>query len=272
MSYGVLFVSEKKLEDLASQSHPFSTVKIGDLYFHFRMDFEGIDHLFRNSDDKNLYALSECFFDLLDCINDAKAIFSVFLLRNQESEKDLCRKVKFMKRGFWDGRSILEDVAYYPFKKYLGNIFDGQRNADRFGAIVRAKHDNNKSSAAAAIATVMKYYFGFSVDERELNNIFGKIGDINLQEIAGQIMNYGFMASIDSANIKELKQINCPKIIGIETRERKYYNVVRGYTDDKHLSVADPFFGNVRVHADEFEECWEKSAKRQILSISMMPA
>ena len=154
MSYGVLFGSKRKIDCLATQRHRFSTKKIGDLYFHFRMDFEGIDHLFRNSDDKNSLTLSECFFEILDCINDQNIIFSVFLLKNQESEKDLRKKVEFMKRGFWDGCSVSEDVVYYPFKKYLGNLVEGQSNADRFGAIVRAEHDDPKSSAVAAIATL----------------------------------------------------------------------------------------------------------------------
>jgi len=134
--------------------------------------------------------------------------------------------------------------------------------------IVMQKRDF--SCGAAALATLVKYYWG---DEAtELQFLKALDGVLSLEEVRDRVENglaltdlkkaagkAGYNASIGRLSFQELTQAKVPLVVGITVRGYNHFVVYRG-TDGCYVYLADPIRGNIREPVGIFQCQWQKNA------------
>jgi uncharacterized protein len=128
--------------------------------------------------------------------------------------------------------------------------------------VVRQSEDF--SCGAAALATILHYYYGLPVTERDAMIGMFKAGNREKIQHAGfsmldmkkfsQIHNYkaeGYRVP-DTAGLRDL---TVPVITLIDTNRYKHFVVIRKATD-KYVYLADPSWGNRRLSLADFEKVW----------------
>ncbi len=131
------------------------------------------------------------------------------------------------------------------------------------------------SCGAAAVVTMLKYYFGDDVPEQKvLDTIFtrlalskngkAEIDDrvenglsmLDLQRAAADLGYTSAVAKITAQNLTELK---APIIVRLIKDDFKHFVVVRGVVEDR-VFLADPIRGNVRMSIYDFLAQWDGPA------------
>jgi predicted double-glycine peptidase len=120
------------------------------------------------------------------------------------------------------------------------------------------------SCGAAALATIMHYYYGRPVTETDAILGMFKYGNKKkIQKRGFSLLDMKFYANslkykAGGFRIKEigiLKKIKIPVITLIETNRYKHFVVIR-HTDDRYVYLSDPSWGNRRVTLTEFSNMW----------------
>ncbi len=120
------------------------------------------------------------------------------------------------------------------------------------------------SCGAAALATLMHYYYGQPVSE--LDAILGmfKHGDqedikkrgFSLLDMKRYVNTLKYKADgFKVPKLEVLKTLKIPVITLIETNNFKHFVVIRR-TDDRFVYIADPSWGNRKVTFEEFGKIW----------------
>ena len=120
------------------------------------------------------------------------------------------------------------------------------------------------SCGAATVATILRYYYGQPVTEKEAILGMFAVGD------RAKIRQRGF-SLLDMKNfterlhykamgykikdINKLKELKVPVIALIDTQRYKHFVVVRKITDD-YVYLSDPSWGNRRMKLNDFEKVW----------------
>lgn len=120
------------------------------------------------------------------------------------------------------------------------------------------------SCGAATVATILRYYYGQPVTEKEAILGMFAVGD------RAKIRQRGF-SLLDMKNfterlhykaigyrikdISKLKELKVPVIALIDTQRYKHFVVVRKITDD-YVYLSDPSWGNRRMKLNDFEKVW----------------
>jgi predicted double-glycine peptidase len=122
------------------------------------------------------------------------------------------------------------------------------------------------SCGAAALATVMKYHFGYEMTEKDA--IMGMIKTGNIEELR----RYGFslfnMKSLcedlkyqahgfNVPKVDVLKRLPMPLIALISTRQYNHFVVIR-HVDDSYVYISDPSWGNRRMSWQDFDQGWSQ--------------
>jgi predicted double-glycine peptidase len=122
------------------------------------------------------------------------------------------------------------------------------------------------SCGAAALATVMKYHFGYEMTEKDA--IMGMIKTGNLEELH----RYGFSLfnmksfcedlkyqarGFHVPNVNVLKRLPMPLIVLISTGQYNHFVVIR-YVDDSYVHISDPSWGNRRMSLQDFDQSWSQ--------------
>lgn len=126
------------------------------------------------------------------------------------------------------------------------------------------------SCGAAAVATILRYYWGDDVTEEQLLVLLGEI--LTPQELEERIENglaltdlrklavkAGYQASMGTVKFDELSKSKVPVVVGIIVNGHEHFAVYRG-TDWYWVYLADPLRGNVRVRVNEFVRQWQENA------------
>ncbi len=120
------------------------------------------------------------------------------------------------------------------------------------------------SCGAAVVATVMKYYFGNEITERDA--ILGMIKNGNVEELKQRGFSLldmkRYVESIhyeaggfQIPNIQILQRLPMPLIALIKTQRYNHFVVIR-HVDDTFVYLADPSWGNRRLSLTDFDEAW----------------
>lgn len=136
------------------------------------------------------------------------------------------------------------------------------------------------SCGAASVATILKYYFGSDVTEREviiemLSNLskseFDSIKEkgFSLLDMKHLVESYGFWAHGYYLNFDHLRHIKYPIMLFIEQRGYKHFVVCKGVYKN-HIYISDPSWGNRMTHISRFAKNWDGIAL-VILPISVAP-
>jgi len=155
------------------------------------------------------------------------------------------------------GSGIFGTVAIKPKVKPLDEV--------KFSKVVRQKYDY--SCGSAAVATILNYYIGKSMDELSVINLLFRVGNVekiikrkgfSLLDIKKFFEALGYRALGVRTDIEALAQANKPAIVTIVIGEYKHYVVFRGVHEGR-VVVADPAFGTAVLPVQEFEKMWYKN-------------
>jgi hypothetical protein len=134
----------------------------------------------------------------------------------------------------------------------------------RFNNMVRQRFD--LSCGAAAVATLLTYFYGDKIDERDVIVGAIKVGDKEKIEKEGfsmlELKRYGESKGYVVQGLKITKpeaigEINIPFLTLISSRGYNHFVIVKG-TKDGIVYYADPAFGNRSMPADLFIAGWSK--------------
>jgi len=134
--------------------------------------------------------------------------------------------------------------------------------------IVMQKRDF--SCGAAALATVLQYYWGDHVTELQILKKFDDLftpaevrerikNGLTITDLRRVAVKMGYQASIGTLRYEQLQESKVPLVVGITVGEFKHFVVYRG-TDGYYVYLADPARGNIRIPASEFVKQWQKNA------------
>lgn len=122
------------------------------------------------------------------------------------------------------------------------------------------------SCGAAALATLIRYYFGEDVSEdRILAGILGSMtaeevvdreaNGLSLLDLRLQAERMGYQAAGVRLNLAALPTLAGPVIVHLEGDDYKHFAVLKGIREDR-IFLADPSLGNVRRSVDRFAAEW----------------
>lgn len=132
----------------------------------------------------------------------------------------------------------------------------------RFKQVIRQAYD--LSCGAAAVATLMKYYYSEKTDEKQVIDTIFKFGDKDKIQKAGfsmlELKKYGERRGYVSQGfripkVENLKKLKVPVLTLINTRGYNHFVVIKGVKNGQ-VYIADPAFGNISKSLEEFEEGW----------------
>jgi uncharacterized protein len=128
------------------------------------------------------------------------------------------------------------------------------------------KQQLDYSCGAAALATLMTYYFGDETSERELLELLTAQlprDELKLKEKQGfSLLDLkkvaqakGYRAAGFKLTIEQLKQLAAPVLVFVEPRGYKHFAILRG-VDRGRVFLADPSRGNLRMSISRFLREW----------------
>jgi len=135
----------------------------------------------------------------------------------------------------------------------------------RFNDVVQQSLD--LSCGAAAMATVLTYFYDMDVSEGE---IIDAVFEASTPETRASIANAGFSllelknhyermgfvaGGFRVPGVADLASLSVPAISLVNVRGYNHFVVIKRLEGD-HVLVADPAFGNLRIHKDTFASQW----------------
>lgn len=133
--------------------------------------------------------------------------------------------------------------------------------------VVMQKRDY--SCGAAALATVLVYFWGEDVTEEQI--LKELLGVLTINELRDRVQNgmtmtdlrrvavrMGYEAAIGSMQFEKLPESKIPLIVGISVNEFDHFVVYRGF-DGYYVYLADPIRGNIRIKANDFLQQWQRN-------------
>jgi len=156
----------------------------------------------------------------------------------------------------------------------MGSVLAGERS----GSSVRrhtlkelrdqyvVKQQLDYSCGAAALATLLTYYFGDATSERELLDLLTaqlprdelkrkeKQG-FSLLDLKKVAQSKGYQAAGFKLSIEQLKQLAAPVLVFVEPQGYKHFAILRG-VDRGRVFLADPARGNLRMSISRFLREW----------------
>jgi predicted double-glycine peptidase len=130
--------------------------------------------------------------------------------------------------------------------------------------VVRQSEDF--SCGAAALATILHYYYGLPVTERDTMVGMFKVGDRNrIQQVGFSMLDmkqftqsHNYQAQgYRVPDVNGLQELAIPVITLIDTNRYKHFVVIRKATD-KYVYLADPSWGNRRMSLADFQKVWNQ--------------
>ena len=134
--------------------------------------------------------------------------------------------------------------------------------------IVMQKRDY--SCGAAALATILRYYWGDNVTEDQILAVIEKMltpeemkdrikKGLAISDLRRASVEMGYLSSIGTLTFQKLSESKVPLIVGISPNGYDHFVVYRGMDCD-WVYVADPIRGNIRISYIDFVRQWQKNA------------
>ncbi len=132
--------------------------------------------------------------------------------------------------------------------------------------LVRQEYDY--SCGSATLATILKYYYGFQVEEKDVlddilkskgfdvsKKILLESGETNLSffDLSEFSQRKGFKAIGLAIDMDSLKNLKVPVILFVKVRKDEHFTVYKSM-DENYVYLADPSFGNIKVSISKFKE------------------
>jgi uncharacterized protein len=126
------------------------------------------------------------------------------------------------------------------------------------------------SCGAAALATLVRYYWGDPVTEADF--LKATINILSPEEFKDRVKNglsmtdlrkaavaKGYLATMGSRTLREMTELKVPVVVRIKKDDFEHFVVYRGILNDR-VFLADPVRGNIRLPICEFAEQWTDGA------------
>ncbi|HLV19073.1 MAG TPA: C39 family peptidase [Pseudomonas sp.] len=135
----------------------------------------------------------------------------------------------------------------------------------KYRNVVRQAYDY--SCGSAALTTVLDYYLGLNLDERQVMEgllHFGEAEKIaerrgfSLLDMKRFTAALGYQSGGFRAEFKDLESLEHPGIVPIEYAGFKHFVVLREIRDGR-VYVADPALGSISFTQARFEEVWDQN-------------
>ena len=135
--------------------------------------------------------------------------------------------------------------------------------AMRFKNIMRQTRD--LSCGAAALGTILKYYYGENVTEEEIIQEGFKVGDtakiqrdgFSMLELKKVAERRGYeVGGFRLPDAQKLANLKVPVITLVSVRGYNHFVVIKGVADGR-VYIADPAFGNRSRTFESFAEDWD---------------
>ncbi|MBA3612748.1 MAG: C39 family peptidase [Nitrospirales bacterium] len=129
------------------------------------------------------------------------------------------------------------------------------------------KQELDYSCGSAALATLLRYYFGDQTSEEELLHILKtqypqeeewlkkQASGFSLLDLKQVALQKGYQAAGFRFSLEQVKQLKAPVIVHLEPMGYKHFAVLRGIVNDRAF-VADPARGNLRLSLERFRSEW----------------
>jgi predicted double-glycine peptidase len=126
------------------------------------------------------------------------------------------------------------------------------------------KQNYDYSCGSAAFATLLNYYVGENLTERQVILGLMEYGDkykiaerkafslLDMKKFANKL---GYEAAGYKAELQDVLELKKPCIIPIEFFGYRHFTVLRGFHNG-HVFLADPFRGNTSYTISEFQKMW----------------
>ena len=180
---------------------------------------------------------------------------------------------------------LLTGCASWPATGFLeqGSWTSQRHTLKELRDLYVIKQQEDYSCGAAALATLMIYYFGDHTSEKEIldrlearlteeekqNRALRGFSLLDLKQVAEE---KGYRAAGFHLTMSQLAQVTAPVIIYIEPFGYKHFAVYRGMKQDR-IYIADPSRGNLRMSIGRFLDEWSgivfvlgKTGEEQITS------
>ncbi|MBX6421978.1 C39 family peptidase [Thermosulfurimonas sp. F29] len=131
----------------------------------------------------------------------------------------------------------------------------------RFRRLFRQRYD--LSCGSAALASLLKFYYGTNVSEEDIIRNILSHGDIkrirshgfSMLDLKRSAESFGFQAEGYKVPIRNLSRLKMPTIILLNSRGYKHFVILKGVKEDK-VFIADPALGHRIISLDEFKRSW----------------
>ncbi|WP_372682179.1 C39 family peptidase [Desulfosarcina sp.] len=133
----------------------------------------------------------------------------------------------------------------------------------RYTHVIPQRYD--LSCGAAALATILNYFFDHRVDEADIIKHILARGDANeiqkkgfsLLDLKKFAVDHGYLADGYKVDLKKLSTLKIPVIILFKSGSYSHFVVLKGIDDGKAY-IADPAYGNRSMPLKTFEENWNE--------------
>jgi len=122
------------------------------------------------------------------------------------------------------------------------------------------------SCGAAALATILRYCFGYQMTEKDAILGMFKLGEkekirrqgFSMLDMKRFAQDLGLKtAGYQIKDMEILRKVTVPVITVIETNRYKHFVVIRR-TDDRFAYLSDPAWGNRKMPLADFQKCWNQ--------------
>ncbi|MGB7737250.1 MAG: C39 family peptidase [Thermoguttaceae bacterium] len=137
------------------------------------------------------------------------------------------------------------------------------------------------SCGAAALATILRYYWEDNVSEKQILEAMLKV--LTVDEVKDRVKNgmsitdlrraaveLGYLSSIGTMTFQQLSQSKIPLLVPLKLKGFDHFVVYRGVVFDR-VYLADPVRGNVRPTIPEFCGQWQKGAILVVIKKGAQP-
>jgi uncharacterized protein len=136
-----------------------------------------------------------------------------------------------------------------------------------FTAAHIVKQQFDYSCGSAALATLLNYYLGEKLTERQVIEGLVEYGDkkqierlraFSLLDMKRFVEKLGYHGTGYKADIEDLKALGKPCIVPVEIFGYQHFCVFRGIVQD-HVFLADPYMGDISFPLEQFRKMWQRN-------------
>ena len=131
--------------------------------------------------------------------------------------------------------------------------------------VIKQKFDY--SCGSAALATLLNYYLGENLTEKQIIDGLVEYGDkkqierlraFSLLDMKRFVEKLGYYGTGYKADIADLRALGKPCIVPMEIFGYQHFCVFRGIVQD-HVFLADPYLGDISFPLEQFRKMWQRN-------------